>query len=182
MKTANSSEDPEALSYSPHSTCRQVFREAEKNALKHYILTASTSSSKIHIGFATKQAQELAYEFAVTNNKAFPEPWTKNKSATSLSPVTSFNHINISKFHNNLEEVFTKYKFCPVDIYNCDETGCSTVQKVGNEKVIASRNERQVGKVTSGERGVLVTFMCTIRAAGNTVPPFMVFPRVHFKQ
>ena len=33
----------------------------------------------------------------------------------------------------------------------------------------------------SGERGVLVTTCCIINATGNTLPPVMVFPRVHFK-
>ena len=77
VKKAKSSEDPEALSYSPHYNCRQVFSEAEENAPKDYILI----DSKIHFGLTTKQAQEHAYEFAVRNNKTFPEPWTKNKSA-----------------------------------------------------------------------------------------------------
>ena len=68
----------------------------------------------------------------------------------------------------------------PNDIYNADKTGCSTVQKVGNTKVIARKNEKQVGKITSGERGTLVTMLVAINAAGNLVPPFMVFPHVHF--
>ena len=36
--------------------------------------------------------------------------------------------------------------------------------------------------MTSQERGQLVTVCCTINAIGNTVPPFMVYPRVNFKQ
>ena len=74
-----------------------------------------------------------------------------------------------------------RHHFLPNDIYNTDETGCTTVQKVGNTKVIACKNEKQVGKITSGERGTLVTMLGTINAAGNSIPPFMVFPRVHFK-
>jgi len=38
-----------------------------------------------------------------------------------------------------------------------------------------------VGTVTSHERGQLVTTCCTVNALGNTIPPFMVFPRVYFK-
>ena len=78
--------------------------------------------------------------------------------------------------------MLTKNTFIPQDIYNCDETGCSTVQKVGNQKVVASKKKKQVGKVTSAERGTLVTVLCTINAAGNSIPPFMVFPRVNFKR
>lgn len=75
-----------------------------------------------------------------------------------------------------------KYHFSLNDIYNSDETACTTVQKVGNTRVVACTNEKQVGKITSGERGTLVTMLGTINAAGNSVPPFMVFPRVHFKE
>ena len=74
-----------------------------------------------------------------------------------------------------------KNHFSPNDIYNADETGCTAVQKVGNTKVIACRNEKQVGKITSGERGTSVTMLGAINAAGNSIPPFLVFSRVHFK-
>ncbi|KAJ4449227.1 hypothetical protein ANN_00624 [Periplaneta americana] len=37
------------------------------------------------------------------------------------------------------------------------------------------------GSVTSGERGVNVTMIAAINAAGNHVPPMLIFPRVHFK-
>ena len=67
------------------------------------------------------------------------------------------------------------------DLYSAGENGCSTVQKVGNIKVIACKNKKQVGKITSGERGTLVTMLGAINAAGNSVPPFMVFRSVHFK-
>ena len=63
-------------------------------------------------------------------------------------------------------------------LYNADKTGCTTVQSVRNAKVIACRNEKQVGKLTSGERGVLATVLYAVNAAGNSIPPMLVFPRV----
>ena len=47
--------------------------------------------------------------------------------------------------------------------------------------MVALKKMKQVGKITSGERGALVTLLCTINAAGNSIPPFMIFPRVFFK-
>jgi hypothetical protein len=38
-----------------------------------------------------------------------------------------------------------------------------------------------VGSVTSGERGVNVTIIACINALGNSIPPVLIFPRVHFK-
>ena len=51
-----------------------------------------------------------------------------------------------------------------------------TVQKVSNEKVIGPKDQKQIGKVTSGERGTLVTMLATINAVGNSIPTFLCFP------
>ncbi|KAL1251473.1 hypothetical protein QQF64_019269 [Cirrhinus molitorella] len=59
-----------------------------------------------------------------------------------------------------------------------DETGITTVQKP--EKILARRGQKQVGAVTSGERGTLVTVACAVNALGNAIPPHFVFPRVNF--
>jgi len=66
--------------------------------------------------------------------------------------------------------------YSPSSIYNADETGYTTVQSVRNSKIIACRNEKQVGKLTSGERGMLVTVLYAVNTAGNSVPPMLVFP------
>ena len=66
--------------------------------------------------------------------------------------------------------------YSPSDIYNADENGCTTVQSVRKAKVIACRNKKQVGKLTSGERGALITVLYAVNAAGNSVPPMLVFP------
>ena len=41
------------------------------------------------------------------------------------------------------------------------------------------KNEKQVDKITSGERGTLVTMLGAINAAENEF--VVLFPRVHFK-
>ncbi|XP_050295124.1 uncharacterized protein LOC126735215 [Anthonomus grandis grandis] len=53
-------------------------------------------------------------------------------------------------------------------IFNLDETATVTVQKSA--------------KVTSGEKGVLVTTCRIVSAAENHLPPAMGFPRVYFKE
>ena len=55
------------------------------------------------------------------------------------------------------------------------------MQSVRKAKVIACRNEKQVGKLTSGERGALVTVLYAVNAAGNSVPLMLVFPRVKLR-
>jgi len=68
--------------------------------------------------------------------------------------------------------VLTKYEFGPGDIGNVDETGVTTVYKP--EKVVARRGFKQVGSLTSAERGTLVTLACAVSATGNSTPPYFI--------
>ena len=46
---------------------------------------------------------------------------------------------------------------------------------------MTEKGKKQVGSITSAERGELVTVVCAVNAAGNAIPPMFVFPRVRFK-
>lgn len=50
------------------------------------------------------------------------------------------------------------------------------------QKVIAERGQKQVGQLTSAERGQLVTMVGCINAVGNSIPPMLIFPRKFFKK
>ena len=54
-----------------------------------------------------------------------------------------------------------------------NETGVTTVQKPS--KVVARKGFKQVGAITSAERGTLVTLATAVSAVGNSIPPFFVF-------
>jgi len=47
--------------------------------------------------------------------------------------------------------------------------------------VLSTKGKKQVGPVTSAERGELSTVVCTVNAGGNYLPPFIIFPRVKMK-
>lgn len=99
--------------------------------------------------------------------------------AISLSRSTSFNKHNTKQFYDNLRSLIEKYNFGAESIWNTDETGLTTVNKP--KKIVASKGLKQVGKMTSGERGELVTACCTINALGGYIPPFMIFPRKNWQ-
>ena len=69
--------------------------------------------------------------------------------------------------------------------YNVDETGLITVQKPVKDVAshgVHSHGVRKVAQMTSAERSTLITACCCVNAIGNSVPPFFIYPRVHFKQ
>lgn len=177
---------------------RQIFNDHLENELAAYV----SECSKIYHGLSPKDLKQLAYEFAKKNNVNVPDNWTKTESAsadwltgflkrnkelsirtpqaTSLGRATSFNRHNVNLFFEKLSDLFNRYNFGANDIYNVDETGVTTVQKPA--KIIAKKGVKQVGAVTSGERGTLVTMCLAINASGNSVPPMFIFPRKNYRE
>lgn len=182
------------VGYAAH---RKVLSDDQEKELSTYLKQAAD----IYYGLSVKEVRQLAYQFAESTNKTIPPSWKENEmagsdwfsgflkrnkelsirspEATSLSRATSFNKTNVALFFDNLQCVLSRLKLGPSDIWNMDETGVTTVQKPN--KVVARKGFKQVGKMTSGERGTLVTLAVAVSATGNVVPPFFIFPRVHFR-
>ena len=154
----------------------------------------------MHYGLIVSESRKLAFQFAVANKISVPESWNSNEIAgyewfrafvnrhklsirtpepTNSARSTSFNRANVTCFFDNLEAVMKKFKFSAANIYNVDESGLTTVHKP--VKVVAAKGSKQVGQMTSGERGTLVTICAAVNAIGNALPPFLVFPRVNFQ-
>jgi hypothetical protein len=178
-------------------TSTQIFSIEEETKMEEYIKI----SSKLNYGLSKLEARKLAYGYAVALNKHLPENWVNNNiaskdwlqgflcrhpelsvrtpEATSLTRATSFNRTNVEAFFGNLKDIFERFNFGPESIYNIDESGLTTTQKT--QKIIAVKGTKQVGQMTSAERGTLVTICCGANAIGNVIPPFFIFPRVNFK-
>ncbi|KAG8225510.1 hypothetical protein J437_LFUL005936 [Ladona fulva] len=69
-----------------------------------------------------------------------------------------------------------KHSITATRIFNVDETGFSTVQKK-TQKIVARKGNKQVGVISSGERGVNTTLVCCVSASGQYVPPMIIFKR-----
>ena len=61
-----------------------------------------------------------------------------------------------------------------------DKTGVTTVRKP--DRIIGRRGTKQVGAITSPERGTLITKVGAISASGNSITPYFIFPRVKFQK
>jgi hypothetical protein len=98
----------------------------------------------------------------------------KKPEACSLSRATSFNKHNVSTFFTHLREIIRKNPALGEggNIYNLDETALTTVHTT--RKVLAATDTRRLNKVTSAERGTLVTGCCIIRGDGIFLPPAMI--------
>ncbi|XP_033119606.1 uncharacterized protein LOC117118966 [Anneissia japonica] len=180
-----------------YAQARKVFSQ-EEDILVNYIKT----SACVYFGLTPKDIRILAYECGVAHKKEMPDSWNDNgiagrdwltaflkrhadlsirtPEATSLGRAIGFNCHNVNQFFYKLGAVMDKYQFLPQNIYNVDETSLLTVP-TKTAKVVAVKGEKQVGVITSGERGTLVTLCQAVSATGNAIPPHFIFPRVHFK-
>ena len=181
------------VNFIPNFCKSQVFTSEMETILVRYLLKCAS----MFYGLTPKQTRQLAYEFAVQNNLKIPVTWTKTKmagkdwfsgfmsrnknlsirkpEATSVSRMASFNPVNLKTFQDKLELLIGRYALTPSQIFNLDETGVTTVQKV--PKIVGKKGEHQVGQVVSRERGELVTQVGIICAAGSSLPPVWIFPR-----
>jgi hypothetical protein len=174
----------------------QVFTFEQEVAIASYISIASD----IYFGLSPYETRKFAFECAVKYGNNFPKSWLKSSmagpdwlrgflkrhprlsirtpEATSLARATSFNRSNVGVFFQKLSDVMDRSHFSASNIFNVDETGITTVQKPN--KIIARKGIKQVGALTSQERGTLVTMVIAVNACGNSVPPMFLFPRKKF--
>ena len=137
-----------------------VYRYAEENGLRHPF---------------NKETKSAGRDWFHGFMRRHPVLSTRTPEPTSLGRARGFNKESVAAFFSNLEKAMTSRHFTPDRIFNVDETGITTVQKPG--KVLAERGQKQVGVVTSGERGALTTVVCCFSSSGTYVPPMFIFRR-----
>ena len=194
IKNAQPGSSPPRTGYNPHN---RVFSKEQENELAKYLLQAAD----LYYGLAPKDVRRFAFKCAVAYSLQFPKTWSEKNmagpdwftdflkrnptlsirkpQATSLARATAFNKTTVNEFFDNLAKVLERYKLEPQNIYNMDETGVTTVQRP--DHIVARKGHKQVGALTSQERGTLVTCAIAINATGNSVPPIFIFPRKKFQ-
>ncbi|KAJ8376193.1 hypothetical protein SKAU_G00067730 [Synaphobranchus kaupii] len=132
----------------------------------------------MYYGLSPKETHGVSEKWFTAFLKRNPSLSIRKPQPTSLSRATSFNRTNVQNFFVNFQRVLEREHLQAKDIWNVDKTGVTTVQVP--EKVVATKGTKQIGAMTSGERGTLVTAAVAVSAQGNTIPPYLVFPRKRF--
>ena len=165
--------------------------EIEQDLVKHIqmmekALFGLTTTDIRRLAFDMAERLRLKYPFNTSSRQAgkdwlsgflkrHPELTIRVPEATSMSRAVGFNRPKVDQFFTVYEEVLSKNAYGPQSIWNMDETGITNVQKPG--KVLATKGVRQVGKITSAERGATVTVICAMNASGSYIPKMLIFPR-----
>lgn len=105
-----------------------------------------------------------------------PKLSLRKPEATSAARARAFNKHALAAFFKIAGEVMEKYKFPASRIFNVDETGITVVPK-SMGSIVSVKGKKQVGYMTSAERGELVTAEICFSAVGQYMPPMLIFPR-----
>ncbi|KAJ4437135.1 hypothetical protein ANN_17270 [Periplaneta americana] len=144
-------EDNTNISYTPDYKKITSFTKEEEEELTEYLLMAS----RLYYGLTNNNTKTLTYEYAKMNRKNYPKNWDRNEAAGS----------------DWLRDLWKEILYY--------ESGFTIVHKP--RKIIAEKGVKQVGKVTFGERGSLVTICVAVNASGNHIPPFLIFPKMNWQ-
>ncbi|KAF2889418.1 hypothetical protein ILUMI_16755, partial [Ignelater luminosus] len=98
----------------------------------------------------------------------------RKPEATLAALAMGYNKVAVGKFYQLFEEIYNKHNLTPDKIYNYNEIGISVVSKT-KSKIIIMKEKKQVGSLSSAERGQTVTVEICFDAAGTYIPPFTIF-------
>lgn len=140
-----------------------AFQIAEKNGVEHRF---------------NKDKQMAGWDWVNGFVKRNPDICLRKPEATSAARATGFNKPVVKNFFSVYESILKTHNILPNKIYNVDESSLSNVQKP--LKIFAQTGKKQVGALTSAERGIHVTVVCCMSPAGF-VPPFLIYPRKNWK-
>lgn len=154
---------------------------------------------KTFYGLTRNDVRRIAFQLAERNNIVHPftngltgRAWfdhfmnrfkkrisIRKPTGTSYARALGFTRESVGIFFGILEDVYDKCAYSADRVYNVDETGLSVVQsKI--PKIVGLKGKRQIGALTSAERGSLVTSIISMSAGGTFVPPMLIFPRVNW--
>lgn len=148
---------------------------------KEFLKLAFDLAEHLHIEHRFNRTNQSAGNaFYKSFMKRFPQLSLRLPESTSLMRCVGFNKPQVMLFFEKLRFLKEKFAFPPSRMYNADETGISSVHH--NPKVLSTKGKKQVGKLTSAERGRNITVMFCMNPTGHFIPPLFIFPRVRMNE
>lgn len=157
---------------------------------------------KSYYGLTARCVKQMAFQLAIRNNirhpfsnekksagrkwlrlffKRHPALSLRKPQPLSLARIKGFSRENVQQFFTVLKPELERVNFSATRVFNVDETGVTSVQHK-SVRVVCLKGKREIHKLSSAEKGRLVTIVACMSASGNYVPPMLVFPRKRMKQ
>ncbi|XP_047033976.1 uncharacterized protein LOC124640306 [Helicoverpa zea] len=168
-----------------------VFTKSQEDELLEYVFHMDS----LYFGLTKSEFLKLVFQYAEINNiphtfknetagegwyagfrSRHPDLSLRCPEPTSIARARGFNKPQVLRFFDLLEEQIVKHNIDATRIYNMDETGIQTSSN-RPPRVLSKTGKKQVGVISSVERGKLTTVVCCCNAAGSFVPPFLIFGR-----
>ncbi|XP_058795108.1 uncharacterized protein LOC131666459 [Phymastichus coffea] len=182
----------------------RVFSNAQEEELLSYVIMCA----EVHLTVAARWIRQLAYELAVERKIVLPPNWEKHKIAgkdwflnfkdrhakalVQLIPDTLIleqimgTHRNKGLFFKkNYNRVLAKYKFQPKDVYVLEqcklhEPGASMLAETKRDDKSSKKQDAPKSSPSKGKS--LVTFVGTVSAIGQSIPPFYIFSYTRYQK
>ena len=179
--------EDETMRMVPNYYSRLVFTEEQEKALAQSL----RKCSNLAYGIENEDARKLAFEFATKINVKVPETWVKYQMAgkdwmrnfllrqkmynTQYNPQenTFFTNSSTDIFFNNLQQILRVYPSL-IDGYHIYNLGEITLVTISNNTSMSKSESNSV------ERARMVTICMIASAAGNFLPPAIIFPRAKY--
>lgn len=141
-------------------------------------------------GLTIRDIRQVAFQLAVKNDinhpfglttglagkkwlynflRRHPEISLRSPQSISFARAKGFTKEKVDAFYDMLEPELHKIGMNPAKIFNVDETGITVIQS-RRAKVFSVKGKKQVGTLSSQERGALMTTVMYMSASGIFVP------------
>ena len=107
-----------------------------------------------------------------------PQLVNRHSQGLEVTRIRALNPTIAETLYANLEFLYSSYKYPPIHIWNCDESGVQARRSDG-DTVLAKRGSRSVHSIEPNQREHLSVLSC-VNANGGSIPNFYILKGSYF--